>query len=142
MKISDYQPKADAITTMLFGGMATQLECGAWLITHFNSNSMVPKEWDDWNDWYVDDNVIDQYGVADTAEQVMAHFEPIDAEMVIFVTPVVKAHEPSSGGWRWHKWGTYIGTKKPTAEYLHDEPEIEQVYCFHGYKTEKASHAE
>jgi hypothetical protein len=38
------------------------------------------------------------------------------------------------GGWRWHKWGPYIGTQEPKCEYIHDEPEIEEVFTYHVYE--------
>lgn len=38
------------------------------------------------------------------------------------------------GGWRWEKWGPYIGTQRSVADYLHDEPDIDYVYTFHVYK--------
>jgi len=44
--------------------------------------------------------------------------------------------EPTDGGWRWHKWGEYIGTQNPQMEYIHDEPEIEKVYVYHIYELE------
>lgn len=40
------------------------------------------------------------------------------------------------GGWRWHKWGTYIGTLDPQCEYLDDEDfgeDFKYVLCFHLY---------
>lgn len=46
----------------------------------------------------------------------------------VFFTPMVRAEQSPEGGWRWHKWGEYIGDHTPTAEYLYDEPEIERVY--------------
>ena len=33
-------------------------------------------------------------------------------------------------GWRWHKWGPYIGTQDPQCEYLADEPEIKEVFVY------------
>ena len=45
-----------------------------------------------------------------------------------------KADEPSSGGWRFRKWGEYIGKHEVTCEYIYDEPDIDFVYCFHIYE--------
>lgn len=50
--------------------------------------------------------------------------------MLQVLTRLLKSEESSDGGWRWHKWGEYIGTHKPQCEYLHDEPEIEEVWVF------------
>jgi len=36
-----------------------------------------------------------------------------------------KSEEPPSSGWRWCRWGEYIGTQEPKADYLYDEPFIE-----------------
>lgn len=42
----------------------------------------------------------------------------------------MKEHEPPKDGWRWHKWGPYIGTQEPKAEYLYDEPTITLIYTY------------
>lgn len=77
------------------------------------------------------------YGVCDHYQQVLDLYPEMvtnTSEYFIFLTPVTKLTQPSYGGWRWHKWGKYIGTQDPQAEYLADEPEIEEVYCYHIYK--------
>lgn len=75
------------------------------------------------------------YGVCDDVEQVAAYYVKQIADSthayVIGMMPVRKADQPDRGGWRWHKWGEYIGRHEITAEYLYDEPVVEQVYCFH-----------
>jgi len=73
------------------------------------------------------------YGVADTAEQVLAHVEPekINTPCVITLTPVFRHHQPEQDGWRWCKWGEYIGTRVSQADYLYDEPEIDMVLLWH-----------
>lgn len=75
------------------------------------------------------------YGVADNIEQILEYAQvfiqdPV-RQYVIEVAPVRKEHQPESGGWRWHKWGPYIGTQAPQWEYLYDEPDIEEVWTFH-----------
>jgi len=75
----------------------------------------------------------DSYGVCDDYSQILNHFPVIlnsKREFVIFVTPILKSEEPETGGWRWHKWGEYIGMQNPTMEYLADEPNIDKVYVF------------
>lgn len=79
---------------------------------------------------------ISSYGVADNVEQIKNHFKlciESDSPFVISYTTIVKKNEPKSGGWRWHKWGEYIGEQNPQCEYLADEPEIDYVLVFHGY---------
>ena len=78
-----------------------------------------------------------EYGVADNLEQIKEKYKAFltsEQKFVFEVTPVYKSHQEAEGGWRWHKWGEYIGTQIPTCEYLYDEPIIEEVMCFHIYK--------
>jgi hypothetical protein len=80
------------------------------------------------------------FGVCDDVEQILAHHPDIKESAQRFVVGVIlfikKLEQPRGlnyGGWRWHKWGEYIGTQKPQCEYLGDEPEIEQVYVYQVY---------
>ena len=78
---------------------------------------------------------LSNYGVADDVGQVLAYYsrQVADPErwFVIGMMPVRKADQPPDRGWRWHKWGEYIGNHDITQEYLYDEPVVEQIYCFH-----------
>ena len=80
------------------------------------------------------------YGVADDVEQVLEYFKPEvddpDKTYVIGLTKIQRdlENKGKGGGWRWHKWGSYIGTQEPTMEYLDDEPEIESIVVFHLYQ--------
>lgn len=78
------------------------------------------------------------YGVCDTPEQFIERFEKILDEdprkFVVSFCIVRKENQTPSGGWRWHKWGPYIGDKEPQCEYLYDEPEIERACCYHVYE--------
>lgn len=82
------------------------------------------------------DQHMDCYGVADNVKQIKKHYkEAIESEndIVITVTEIRKSDQPEEGGWRWHKWGKYIGKQKPQHEYLADEENIESVYIYHVY---------
>lgn len=88
---------------------------------------------------YKDNYMFDEYGVCDNAEQVMQHYKFLADDphnnYFIALTPISKEHQPASGGWRWHKWGSYIGTQKRTGcEYLYNEPNIDLVFTYHVYK--------
>lgn len=67
-------------------------------------------------------DMLSQYGVADNIEQIKEYYkEWIDKSIwVIAITPVFqdKNHAGKGGGWRWHKWGNYIGKLNPQCEYL------------------------
>jgi hypothetical protein len=80
------------------------------------------------NHWY--------FGVADNIEQVIDFYNK--NEGLIFsgnhVISTFEVHKSPECGWRWRKWGPYIGTKTPMCEYLADEPDIDKVVCFSIYK--------
>lgn len=67
------------------------------------------------------------YGVADSIEQIKEYYkdEVSDTEKkyCLALTPVwqEKENKGRGGGWRWHKWGEYIGKLNPQCEYLDDE---------------------
>ena len=67
------------------------------------------------------------YGVADNIEQIKEYYneEVADTEKkyCLAFTPVwqEKENKGKGGGWRWHKWGEYIGKLNPQCEYLDDE---------------------
>lgn len=67
------------------------------------------------------------YGVADTIEQIKEYYKKElnlkTRKFTIDVTPVWQQRENKGkgGGWRWHKWGKYIGELNPQHEHLDDE---------------------
>ena len=90
-------------------------------------------------DWdYYGSQPIRSYGVCDSPEQFIEDFhgflEDHEKELMVCFSHVAKVEQPSEGGWRWHKWGSYVGHGEPECEYLYDEEGFEEgVYCFHVY---------
>lgn len=86
----------------------------------------------------IDGYEISPYGVADNVDQVLAlhDFEGDPRKYFISIVEIRKDQQPDYGGWRWHKWGEYIGTREPQREYLYDEPEIDSVITYHIYEVE------
>jgi hypothetical protein len=85
---------------------------------------------------------IHQYGVADNIEQIKKYYskqiKDTKNKFVISVTPVWqnKENKCKGGGWRWHKWGEYIGTLDHKCEHLDDEDfgeDFQYILCFHLY---------
>lgn len=77
-----------------------------------------------------------EYGVCDSIEQVLALFPELEApgrEFIVTLTPVLRANQSPDCGWRWHKWGPYIGAYKPKHEYLYDE-DIDKVFVYRIYE--------
>lgn len=80
------------------------------------------------------------YGVCDNIQQIIDQCPELEADkdrqFMVAVTPIIKAEQPSSGGWRWHKWGPYIGEGDPQCEYIFNEPVIGDVLVYHIYERE------
>ncbi len=87
-----------------------------------------------------DDEEFSNYGVCDDVKQIIERCPTIERDpnrkFVITLKAVIADEQPRSGGWRWHKWGPYIGVHEPQCEYLHDEPEIQKVYVYHVFEKE------
>lgn len=75
------------------------------------------------------------YGVCDSPDQFLNHSIGLnitysERRFTVSFSRISKG-EQGEGGWRWHKWGPYIGNQDPQCEYLADEPKIQEVYVFH-----------
>lgn len=79
------------------------------------------------------------YGVADNASQVLDYYDSLcmqhqeymnNRKFIIMLTPIFKEDQFEHNGWKWHKWGRYIGKFNLQHEYLYDESGIDYVYCF------------
>lgn len=78
-----------------------------------------------------------EYGVCDCVQQVLDTITTLhvpDRKFVVMFTPVLKKNQSPEGGWRWHKWGPYIGKHDPQHEYLYDEPDIDGVLVYNIYE--------
>lgn len=85
------------------------------------------------NEYEVDRSKPMIYGVADNIGQVLEYLKDYESEIgkcIININPIYKKDQPEDDGWRWHKWGPYIGNFKPQHEYIYDEKDIELVLCF------------
>lgn len=122
------------VAGMLGGGPGShkRVSQGVYTRGSFGHNGYVPG----WEDWPKMDNG-SPYGVCDNYQQILVRYPELQAEdrtFVVFMTRVTHAEQPDSGGWRWHKWGEYIGTHELQHEYLYDEKGIEEVFCYHIYE--------
>lgn len=134
--------RVDPIMTMiaLAGGRISkprEIKPGLYEIGHFGSSDFLP------NYENYPDVSVGPYGVCDSPEQLLEKCPELEGDMtrlfVVTVTKISKDSESSEDGWRWHKWGDYIGDQNPQCEYLYDEPEIDEVYTFHIYEKESQS---
>lgn len=91
-----------------------------------------------WNECPVLSNDIWNYGVCDNYQQLLDKCPEIvnsnERQFIVTLFQVDRDDQDEEGGWRWHKWGDYIGDETPTCEYLYDEPDIDRVYCYQVYE--------
>lgn len=82
---------------------------------------------------------VPEFGVCDSPQQFLDRYGKVledDQHLyAVFMVHVRKDTQDPKGGWRWHKWGEYVGTGEPTTEYLYDEPGFpDGVWTFHVYE--------
>lgn len=120
-------------------GEAIKQETGIFLSKSFSFGSSIKNKKNDYFNFSNNIEYLSFYGVCDTIEQVKKKYKHWlnDAVLKFCVsfTKVTKSKQPSIGGWRWHKFGEYIGDKNSEFEYLYDEnDDIQEVYCYHIYQ--------
>lgn len=102
--------------------------------------SKSPQQFLDYKVWKDAEDMPSQiwdYGVCDSYQQLLEKcpiIESSDREYIVTFFQVDRSDQEEEGGWRWHKWGDYIGDQEITMEYIYDEPEIERVYCYQIYE--------
>lgn len=120
------------------GGTPKEIETGIYLTNSFSMGNDIRNKKEDYFNFQSDDEWFGAYGVSDSIEQVKERYakwlDDPELSFCISFTEVRKDEQESQGGWRWHKWGEYIGTKDPQCEYLYDEENIESVYVYHIYQ--------
>jgi hypothetical protein len=112
-----------------------RLQEGIYEIGHFGSSRFLGEGYEQ----YPELGEFGSYGVCDGVGNLIDKITTLqspDREFVVTLTKVERdqSNKGQGGGWRWHKWGEYIGAQEPTTEYLDDEPLIESVYCYHVYE--------
>ena len=127
------------IQAMMFGSLANEHKEGMYQISHFGGTNFLAG-YEHYPDFEEEEfNGLACYGVCDEMDQLIEKFpalETSERKFVITFKQVVRDAEPKMGGWRWHKWGPYIGDQNPQCEYLADEPEIRHIFVYHIYELE------
>jgi hypothetical protein len=74
------------------------------------------------------------YGVVDHWTQLpLDLLEKDKRNLLVFLGRHVKVDQPAEGGWRWHKWGPYLGVFQEQVrenEYLYDTPDVVEVWSY------------
>lgn len=135
MLVDDYEAEHDDPLMLLICGdvPSRRLRKGIYLIGHFGSSHFLRNRFEH----YYTGLPIGSYGVCDSVEQLLEKCPQLEAdteeEFLVTFTSIKRSHEPPHGGWRWHKWGEYIGDHDPQYEYLYDEPDIDEVLVYSIY---------
>jgi hypothetical protein len=115
------------------GGRPERIQQGIYVSRSFSIGNDIINPHDD----YPNLGELSPYGVCDTIQQVLDLYDEYFSgsnKYCVGFTKVVKSEQSDMGGWRWHKWGDYIGDKNPQCEYIYDEDDtITEVFCFHIY---------
>lgn len=104
---------------------------------------MYPPLWEYYHkgEEFSEDTCLNAYGVCDNVEQILARCPELETDpnrkYVISLSEVRKEDEEPDDGWRWEKWGPYIGTQNRHSDYLYYEPEIESILVYHIYELTK-----
>lgn len=116
-----------------------RIEQGMYLCGHWSIDQLGVSIRERWREKNIDFLDFDTSGVCDNPEQPVIKFGLRERPEPFFITyvEIKRADEPREGGWRWEKWGPYIGTHKPQCRYLHDEPEIDKVFTYSVYEVEE-----
>lgn len=120
---------------------------GMYLCTHWSIDQLGVPIRNRWFDLELEPLKFDEQGelsdsgVCDNPQQVVDRLGLVAHPSKLFVSFVhlKKEEQDPERGWRWHKWGPYIGDQKPQCEYLYNEPEIKEVYTYHVYELEDQS---
>jgi len=143
LKSSD--PVTNGILGVMGGeGSERHIEDGVAVINHFSGDMLV------WgcnaHEFYMECPEIEDigpYGVCDTPDQFLSRYRDVlqvdERTFFLTFTHVKKCPDNANrgGGWRWHKWGEYIGDGSPKNEYLDDEDGFDDgVYVYHILQTD------
>lgn len=90
-------------------------------------------EWDRWIEYT--GNPAASFGVVDHWSQLPLKALNADPRnLLVFLGRHRRADQPERGGWRWHKWGPYLGVHAPEVstehEYLHDATDVVEVWSY------------
>lgn len=151
---SDWSPPTDEWHTMLRslsedsnlhpGGRSrpVRLYRGIYL-SHINFNheleGLITNDWPEFpatecDDWEVGGSWFNCYGVVDHFSQLpLRRLEEDPRNLIVLTSSHRRDRQPESGGWRWHKWGPYLGVFREQVddhEYLYDTPDVVEVFSY------------
>lgn len=90
---------------------------------------------DDMSTKYDGDQWFSSFGVVDHWSQLpLAALDADPRNLLVYLGWHRRADQSPQGGWRWHKWGPYLGVHAPESstdyEYLHDATDVVEVWSY------------
>ena len=77
------------------------------------------------------------YGLCDNYRQILERDEDVkrwidnpDRKFFLFLCCMWRENQPEHGGFRYHKWGGYIGDQELCSEYLYDDKDVDRVFTY------------
>ncbi len=139
------EPEVRAYVT---AGIPERLHAGVYEIPGFNFHLAMERDRTngrrfemDYPTWPMHEPWLNAYGVCDSPAQFLEHYKGVIHSDLryycVAFTRLDRKDQSADGGWRWHKWGPYIGTQKPQHEYLYDDTHIDTVWVYHVYELTK-----
>lgn len=137
-----YDDIPDHLKSLHMGDILVRLDKGIYEYWDVNEPMLDGYEFENYYDNYLPNGreYTDTYGygVCDNYQQVLERDEDVkkfiddpDKKFILKLCYIAKKDQPADGGWRWHKWGEYIGDLDPQYEYLYDEDDdIEGVFVY------------
>ena len=136
-------PKLHPVLTIVSGDeeIPKRILQGVYQAKHWSFDMCFPS--DGWKQ-YPELPEENPYGVCDSIAQFFRHplgqflVKEEARKFVVNFTHIAKV--PGQRGWRWHKWGPYIGEgPEPQCEYLADEKGFaEGVFTYHVYEAPRS----
>ena len=90
-------------------------------------------EWDRWIEYT--GHTAASFGVVDHWSQLpLAALDADPRNLLVYLGLHRRADQSPDGGWRWHRWGPYLGVHAPenstNYEYLHEATDVVEVWSY------------
>lgn len=79
----------------------------------------------------------ENFGVADNIEQILKHYPELlqsKDKFIVLISDVYRKDQPESYGFRYEKFGDYIGTQDIQHEFMYDDKHIDKVIIYWIFK--------
>lgn len=85
----------------------------------------------------INSSIRENFGVADNIEQILEHYPELlksEDNFIVIFSDVYRKYQPESYGFRYEKFGEYIGTQNIQHEFIYDDKHIDKVIIYEIFK--------